>query len=578
MRSFYLIKPYFYQRKTLILAGVLCLMGVDTLQLFIPRVIKWAVDDLTLFQADTQALLVYAGYILGIALMMAVLRFIWRRFLLGTSRVVEEGLRNRLFAHIQTLSASYFDRAKTGDLMALASNDLNNIRMAVGMGLVALTDAIYLGSAAIGFMAYINVKLTLFTLIPMPLVVWYTQSFGRKIHRRYLRVQETFSDLTELARESFAGIRVVKAYNRRGDEARRMDAVSRAYIEKNMGLVRIIGFFFPMMLFFNNLSMVAVLFLGGRQTITAVITPGDLVAFISYLNLLTWPMMALGWVTNLVQRGTASLDRINAILRVGPEIADPPMPAPHTRRFGEIAFENVGFSFEKGQAPALSQIRFRIRPGEMLGIAGPQGSGKTTLLRLIPRIYDVTSGSICIDGVDIRQIPLKELRSAIGFVSQEPFLFSGSIRENITLEKDIDESMLVSAAKAAALYDTILSFPDGFDTLVGEKGVVLSGGQKQRVILARALIYDPPILLLDDPIGQTDTKTAAAIIETIRSISREKTVIIASHRLSALRYADRILVMDNGRITDIGTHEALLDRGGYYAKTYSLQRFEQIRG
>ncbi len=576
MRSFYLIKPYFYQRRGLILAGILCLMGVDTLQLFIPRIIKRAVDDLTLFKTDASGLWVYAESILGLALMMAVLRFVWRRLLLGTSRVVEEGLRNSLFSHLQTLSASYFDRAKTGDLMAHATNDINNIRMAVGMGLAALTDAVFLGSAAVCFMAYINVRLTLFVLIPMPLIVWFTRSFGKKIHRRYSSVQSTFSDLTEVARESFAGIRVVKAYNREGHEARRMEAVSRGYIDKNLNLIRILGLFFPMMLFFNNISLAAVLFWGGRQTITSVITAGDLVAFISYLNLLTWPMMALGWVTNLVQRGAASLDRIDAILQTRPDIASPPAPGGKRIAFGEILFENVDFSHHPDDPPVLSGLRFRVGPGETLGIAGPQGCGKTTLLELIPRIYDVTSGSIRIDGTDIRQIPLTDLRGKIGLVPQEPFLFSGSIRDNITLEKDMDEAAIISAAKAAALYKTVMSFPDGFDTVVGEKGVMLSGGQKQRIVLARALVYDPPILLLDDPIGQTDTKTAASIIDTIRTLSRKKTVIIASHRLAALRFADRILVMENGGIVDTGTHEALLSRGGYYAKTFLLQRFEHI--
>ncbi len=576
MKSFYVIKPYLMRRRAIIAIGVLCLMGVDTLQLFIPRVIKWAVDDLTMLHVDRGQLAIYAGEILAIAVMMALLRFVWRRFLIGTSREIEKEIRNRLFSHIQTLSADYFGTTKTGDLMAHATNDINNIRMAVGMGMVAMTDAIFLGSAAICFMAYINVKLTLFALIPMPAIVLVTRTLAKKMHHRYTKVQATFSELTEAVRESFSGIRIIKAFNREKNATNRVGGVSRKYIGENIKLVKITGMFFPMMLLFTNISLAIVIFLGGRQTITAEITTGDFVAFIAYLNLLTWPMMAMGWVTNLIQRGSASLDRLDRIFQRLPdivEVKDAPVQLPIK---GKIAFRGVTFSYQRNDAPALRDINFVVERGSVLGIAGAQGSGKTTLLKLISRISDVTGGSITIDDEDIRNVKLHDLREAIGFVSQEPFLFSGSIRENITFGADIDEETLINAAKAAALYDTILSFPAGFDTVVGEKGIVLSGGQKQRIVIARALIKDPPILLLDDPIGQVDTQTAAMIIGTIRSAACEKTIIIASHRLPAIQFADNIIILEDGKVAESGTHDALIALDGYYAKTHFIQSAEAL--
>ncbi|MFO7860699.1 MAG: ABC transporter ATP-binding protein [Desulfosalsimonas sp.] len=574
MRSFHLIKPYFSQRRNLIFIGIVCLMIVDVLQLFIPRVVKWTVDDLTAGQVDMAGLGRYAAMIVGIAAAMTVLRFFWRRLLIGTSRVVEEGLRNRLFSHIQTLSAPFFDQRSTGDLMAHATNDINNVRMAVGMGMVALTDAMFLGSAAIGFMAYIDLRLTIAALLPMPVIVVVTRVVGRKMHRLYTRVQATFSDMTEMVRESFAGIRTVKAYNREQTELARMQDVSNAYITENLKLVRITGSFFPLMVFFTNLSLTIVVFYGGRLAIFERITAGDFVAFISYLNMLMWPMMAMGWLTNLIQRGSASLDRIDSILSSEPEIRDAADARPLSRVRGEIRFEQVSFSYPQASGPAVENIELKVPAGDTLGIIGPQGSGKTTLLYLLTRRYDVSAGVIRIDGHDIRTLKLDDLREQIAHVPQEPYLFSGTIAENITFGRSVDHDRLVEAARRASLYETICEFPKGFETPVGEKGVVLSGGQKQRIVLARALLRDAPVLLLDDPIGQVDTRTAADIISVIRELAREKTVIIASHRIPAVSFADRIIVLDSGRIAEAGTHGELMEHNGYYARTEILQRYE----
>ncbi|MBW2517665.1 MAG: ABC transporter ATP-binding protein [Deltaproteobacteria bacterium] len=580
MKSIALIKSYFKENRRKIAVGLLSLIIVDMLQLFIPRIIKWTVDGLTAIQIDLRQLLVYAITMVIIAVLISAFRYVWRRCLLGTSRRVEEGLRNRLFAHIQSLSASYFDRTQTGDLMAHATNDIQQIRMATGMGMVALNDAIVLGAAAIGFMLYINVTLTLFVLIPMPLITISTRFFSKKMHHRYQSVQATFSDLTEVIRERFAGIRVIKAHNRNRRETARVESVSKEYIKENLGLVKIVGIFFPMMLLFTNLSLAIVLYLGGRQTIAMTITPGDFVAFISYLGLLTWPMMALGWVTNLIQRGRASLDRINRILETPPEIQNKYPALTLERLRGRIEFREVDFAYShdgngNGSTAVLSGISLAVEPGKVLGIVGPPGSGKTTLLSLIPRLYDVSGGGIFIDGKDIRSLKIDDLRSHIAFMPQEPFLFAGTIRENIAFgDPLIEEARLREIAQKAILDDTIRAFPNGFDTIVGEKGVILSGGQKQRIALARCLLKETGILILDDPTSQVDLETGSAIIDTIKTMIGQKTIIIVSHRISAVSFADQIIALEQGRIIEQGTHRDLITTQQYYAKAFQLQEYE----
>ena len=572
MKAIELIKPYFIENRGVILLGFACLILVDFLQLTIPRVIKWAIDDLTGFTATPSSLAVHAGYVLAIGLMIGIFRYLWRRFLLGTSRRVEEGLRNRLFTHTQTLSASFFDKTRTGDLMAHATNDIQQVRMATGMGLVAINDAIVLGAAAIGFMAWINVRLTAFVLIPMPFIVLGTRFFSKKMHLRYRTVQGAFADLTEGVRERFAGIRIIKAYNSEETEAIRLEKVSKRYVDENLKLVKITGSFFPMMLLFSNLSLAIVLYLGGRQTILQEITPGDFVAFISYLGLLTWPMMALGWVTNLIQRGKASLERINKILQTVPDIADMPNARPQGPPQQGVTLHNVSFAYEKDGARVLSGVNLSLPSGTTVGLVGPPGCGKTTLIHLIPRFYDVMEGSIALDGIDIRSLSLSDLRALIALVPQEPFIFAGTIAENITLNNTaVNRYALENALEMAALDKTVASFPKGLNTLVGEKGVILSGGQKQRIALARAFLDKRPILLLDDPISQVDADTGQAIVNTIQSLTWPQITVLSSHRLSAVRQAEQIAVLNRGRIVASGSHPELIANNRYYAQTYRLQ-------
>jgi ATP-binding cassette subfamily B protein len=572
------IKPYFAEHRFKILVGLLSLILVDGLQLLIPRIIKWAVDDLTAMTLEALSLGMYAAAMALIAILIGVFRYLWRLCLLGVSRRVEEGLRNRLFSHLQTLSSAYFDRTRTGDLMAHATNDIQQIRMAAGMGLVALNDAVVMGAAAIGFMAYINFTLTAVVLIPMPLIAVAARFFSRKMHRRYQAVQASFSTLTEAVRERLAGIRLIQAHNRQAPEAERVAVASLDYLDENLRLVRITAAFFPMMLLFTNLSLALVLLFGGRQVIRFTITPGDFVAFISYLALLTWPMMALGWVTNLIQRGRASLERVNTILETRPLIQDAADARPGGLAAGEIVFEAVGFSYPQSSSPALAAVDLRIAAGSVLGIVGPPGSGKTTLLSLIARLYDPSSGRILLDGVDARRMRIAELRTAVACMPQEPFLFAGTLRENITFaDPEVSEERLIAAARAAALLETVAGFPQGFDTVVGEKGVMLSGGQKQRVALARCLLTEAPVLILDDPISQVDVETGEAITRALHRLAGRRTIIIVSHRLSALGFAERIVVLEAGRLTAAGRHAELMATSAYYARTYRLQEIEEER-
>lgn len=572
--AFSLIRPYFRENALLIVFGLIFLVLADALQLFIPRIVKRAVDDLSLFHEGGAWLLNDALAIAFIALLIAVFRYGWRRCLIGTSRRVEEGLRDRLFSHIQTLSAGYFSKTSTGSLMAHATNDITNVRMATGMGMVALTDAVFLGTATIVFMVWINGWLTLFALIPMPFIVISARLFSRIMHTRYKDVQATFSELTEGVRESFAGIRIIKAYTRETQSTAQVEHISKTFVKKNIDLIRITGSFFPLMMLFSNLSLTIVIYLGGRQTIFGTISPGDLVAFISYLGLLTWPMMALGWMTNLIQRGRASLDRIALILDEQSDIEDTNEPPVTTHT--DLCFESVSFSFSPAGRAVLEDISLTLRPGRMLGVVGPPGSGKSTLLNLVPRIFDVSGGRLTLDGQDIRDLGLEYLRQRISFMPQEPFLFEGRIRDNIIMgDIRAGDMAVLNAVQKAFLMGDIQQFKHGLDTLVGEKGVILSGGQKQRVALARALLHNRDIMIFDDPISQVDTQTAAGIIDTLSVLSKRKYVLVSSHRLSAVRQAHEIIVLDQGRIVERGNHEQLMERGGYYARTSRLQEMEE---
>jgi len=589
LRNFRPLWIYFVQNRWALVVGMLSLLFVDFLQLIIPLVIKQAIDLLVAPTGDTGSLLLkQAGIILDVALMIALFRYVWRRLIFGHSRIVEQGLRNRMYAHLQTLSLSFFQKTPTGDIMARAINDINAIRMASGMGLVALIDGSVLGMAAIGFMISIDLRLTLISLIPAPFVVALTRILTRRMSRGFETVQKTFSDLTERVREAFAGIRVVKAHHREPWEYRRIKDQGERYVAENMTLARTLALFFPVMTIFTNAGLVVVILLGGRYAILGEITPGDFVAFISYLNLLTWPMMAMGWVTNLLQRGSASMRRINRILDEVPDIRGPELHEVSGHRVreetgkgpisGTIEIRGLSFTYPRQDRYALKDIRLRIEASENVAIVGRVGSGKTTLLQVIPHLLNVPIDTVFVGGCDICKVALRSLRQGIGFVSQEVFIFSDTIRNNVVFGREgIADLEIEAALHAAGILEEVQALENGLDTLLGERGITLSGGQRQRLTIARAIVLSYPILILDDALSMVDTRTEEGILNRILDRRPDKTNLIVSHRVSTIRRTDRILVLDRGELVEEGTHDHLIGLGGNYAALYEEQlRAEEL--
>lgn len=576
LKNFQPLKEYFARYRWGLAVGLVSLLAVDFLQLLIPLVIRKAIDELTAGIATSDSLLKLGGIILAIALVMAILRYVWRHLLFGISRKIEEGIRNRLYSHLQTLSLSFYHKTRTGDLMARAVNDINSIRMATGMGLVALTDGLVLGMAAIGFMVYIDLQLTLISILPAPILIYFTRILTRRMSSGYERVQAAFSDLTESARESFSGIRVVKAYTREAWTYDKMKGDGERYISENMSLAKSIALFSPMMTIFTSLGLAIVIFLGGRLTIIGQITTGDFVAFISYLGLLTWPMMAIGWVTNLVQRGAASMRRLNRIFNEVPEIKDTGERGNEEPIKGEVVVRGVSMAYPGESRKALEKVHLTVEAGKTVALVGGVGSGKTTLLHMLPRLYDCPEGSIFIDGRNIRDIPLTTLRRNMGFVTQEVFVFSDTVRNNVLLGRmGIPEQHVIDALRTAQLLEEVSALDKGIDTLLGERGVTLSGGQRQRLSIARATLTNPPILLLDDALSMVDTRTEEKILNAILDSRKGKTTFIVSHRVSTISRADLIVVFDEGKVIETGTHGTLLAEGKEYARLYQRQLLAQ---
>jgi len=497
---------------------------------------------------------------------------------MGSSRDVEKGIREHLFSHILTLDQSYYDKNKTGDIMAHATSDINHIRMAFGLGLIALTDAVLLGSATIAIMLYLNVQLTLYALIPMPLLIVITKVLGNKMHSFHETAQESFSSLTEIVRESFFGIRIIKVFNFEETISKKVANFSKDYFNKNLQRAFIAAIIRPLMFFVFNLSTGIILFYGGFLVMQDKVSPGELVAFIQYLSILAWPMIAFGWMTNLLQRGLASLKRINTLLDAEPDVRNASSPIQlsegHTnKQSGSIEIKHIDFSYNKKDY-ILKKVSMEIKQGASAGISGHPGSGKTSLIQLIIRLYNTTNGSIYIDNNDINTIDLISLRNNIAYAPQESFLFSGTIEENIIMGKKFSQPRLERTLKACMLTDTIESMPQGLSTIVGERGVTLSGGQKQRIALARTLIQDKPIILLDDPVSQMDTDTASSVIKNINTLKNHATLIMVSHRIAALTSCETIYILNNGEIEAQGSHEDLINTNSFYKNAYTVQLFE----
>jgi ATP-binding cassette subfamily B multidrug efflux pump len=576
MKSFKTLQNDFIENRWRISIGLLALLIVDVLQLFIPRVVKYAIDDLTLGTVSYSRLLVYGLEVLLLAMGIGSLRYVWRYFLLGAARRIEKALRDRLFTHLQTLSLSYFSRTKVGDLMAHATNDIEAVRMAMSMGVVFLVDTIILGVLTIFFMIYIHPKLTLFAILPMPLITLITLLSSRTIHHRFEMVQKTFASLTEGVREAIAGIRVIKAYVLEEREEKKLAQLSQDYIQKNLNVVKVWGMYFPVILFLSNVSMAIVLYWGGKLTILDSISTGDFVAFMSYLGLLAWPMMALGWGVNVIQRGGASMDRLNRIFGETPEIFDTPGAVQGRPLKGRIDIKGLTFSAGNGGNSLLRNVTLTVNEGERMVMVGRTGSGKTIFCNLLARILESPKGYLFFDGVEIHEIPLEALRKSIGYVPQDTFLFSDTIRENIAYGKiDPTDKEIEEAARLAQIYDEVMDFPEGMNTVIGERGMTLSGGQRQRIAIARAILMNPPILLLDDALSSVDIQTEERVLEGLEEFLRCKTSILITHRIAPLRRADRIIVLEEGQVVEMGDHGTLLAKGGIYTDLYWQSQLEE---
>ncbi len=549
--------------------GLAGLIGVDALQLIIPKITQYVVDDLARGTATVARLWLFGGALVGIALGMAVCRFMWRYFIIRTSHRIERDLRQDLYDHLISLSPQFYDANKIGDLMAHSTNDLNAVRVATGIAVMVTIDAAFLAVASIAIMVSMDPRLTMLTLIPLPLLSLVMLRFGRLVHHRFTAVQEAFSRLSERVQESFSGIRVVKAYGDEASEFAQFASRAGESRDENIRLGRLWGMFEPLIGGLALASMAILIGSGGRMVVQGRVSLGEFVAFFSYLHTLIWPMMAAGWVVNIMQRGTASMDRLQALFRTPPDIVDGPLDVPVTP---SLEVRGLSFSYPTSQTPALRDISFKIPPGSTLGIVGRTGSGKTTLVELIMRLYDPPPGTVFIGGIDVRELRLSRLRSLFGYVPQETFLFAMSIADNIAFGVDgCPRDRIRSLAERVALSEEIASFPNGLDTLVGERGVTLSGGQKQRVAIARALALEPAILVLDDALSSVDTETEAAILSRLAARGGRTTILIA-HRIATVRRADLILVLDRGRLVDAGTHEELVRRGGFYADMFRMQQ------
>ena len=576
MGSFKSLRKDFYDNRWRLATGLLALLVVDVLQLLIPRVVKHVIDDLTLGTATPSGLLLYALEVLLLALGIGGFRTVWRYLLLGTARRIEKALRDRLFLHLQALPLSYFSRTKVGDLMAHSTNDIEAVRMALALGLVFIVDTIILGALTIVFMVVIHPVLTLYAIVPMPFITLIALRLSGRIHQRFEVVQKTFASLTEKVRETIAGIRVVKAYVQEGPEREKLSLLSQEYLQRNIGVTRVWGMFFPSILLLSSLSMALVLYFGGRLTILRSISPGDFVAFMSYLGVLAWPMMALGWAVNLIQRGGASMDRLNRIFAEVPGGANVGRAARIDRLRGRIEMRGLTFSPGNGGDPILAGLDLTVEEGERLAIVGRTGSGKTTLCNLLARVMEPSEGSILIDGVEVHRIPMDVLRRSLGYVPQDTFLFSDTLRENIAFGRlDATEEEIAEAARLAQIYDEIVEFPDGMKTVIGEKGVTLSGGQRQRIAIARAILMKPAVFILDNALSSVDLQTEERILEGLETFFRRRTSVLVTHRIAPLRKADRIAVLEGGRLVELGDHATLLAKGGVYSDLYWREQLEE---
>ena len=566
------LRKYLWRYRWSLALGLFCLVLKDLLYAGQPLMIRGAVDALQ--DRGANLFVRYGLYLVALSLAKGVFQYWMRVILIGVSRDIEYDLRNDLFAHLVWLSPDYYERTRTGDIMARATNDLNAVRMMLGPGLMYWTETSLTFALAIAIMIRFDWRLAMFSLLPAPAVSLSVIYFGRRIHARFERIQAMFSDISSRVQENLSGVRMIRAFAQENAELRRFKQLNQQYIAQNLKLVRIQGFFQPLLEALIGLTFLVVLWMGGRQVLLGRISLGSFVMFNTYMGMLVWPMIALGWVINLMQRGSASLNRINQIQHEAPSIQAPAAAKPLQAVRGEIEFRDV--SVDYGNGSALARIDLRIHAGATIAVVGHTGSGKTTLVSLVPRLMDPTSGRILLDGADLRELDPAAVRRQIGFVPQETFLFSATVSENIAFGVEgATAAEIRSAAEIAGLAADIEGFPEGYNTMVGERGITLSGGQKQRTAIARAILRNPRILILDDALSSVDTLTEERILNHLADVMRGRTVILISHRVSTVRQADRIVVLEKGSIVEQGTHTELMDMGGYYASLSQKQMLEE---
>ena len=555
-----------------------------------PKILQVIVDELEIawrsqydenyvgeiFTVSSRRILFFASLIFGVALVGGVLRFIQRHTIQGVARRIEFHLRADFFLHLQKLSAAYYDNVRTGDLMTRATSDLNAIRMVLSSAVMYTADAIVFFGLALTIMLRIDVGLTLVSLLPYPVLALLIRFLGKRLHVRYERIQESFSTLNTKVQENLSGVRVVKAYTLEANEIEHFQELNSEFVERNHQQIRLMTFFFPIFRCLPGISIVILLWMGGLRVIGEEMTLGDFVAFHAYLLMLIRPMITLGFIVNTFERGAASMGRIQAILNEQPEIFDGEQVKWGIKDIeGEIEFRDLNFAYPDG-TPVLKGINLKIERGQTLAIVGGTGSGKSTLVNLIPRIRQAARGTVFVDGVDIQDIPLNVLRSNIGVVEQEPFLFSDYLQNNIAYGLETpEEAQIRDAAHTADLLEQIEEFPDGLETFLGERGMTISGGQRQRSALARAIIIKPKILILDDAFANVDTQTEDTILSRLAEIMKNRTTILISHRISTVKDADHIVVLDEGSIVEAGTHEQLLEQNGIYAGIYETQLLQE---